>query len=31
MKKKSDLPTRICTVCEKAFLWRKNGQKIGMR
>ena len=27
MKKKSDLPTRICTVCEKAFSWRKKWSK----
>ena len=27
MKKKSDLPTRICTVCEKAFSRRNKWSK----
>ncbi|MDA9163869.1 DUF2256 domain-containing protein [Rickettsiaceae bacterium] len=27
MKKKNDLPTKICLVCEKPFSWRKKWEK----
>jgi len=27
MKKKSDLPAKICPVCEKPFAWRKKWSK----
>ncbi len=28
MKKKSDLPTKICPVCEKPFSWRKKWKEV---
>ncbi|MCC5945530.1 MAG: DUF2256 domain-containing protein [Bernardetiaceae bacterium] len=27
MRKKSDLPTKICPVCERPFAWRKKWKK----
>lgn len=27
MRKKSDLPNKICTVCKKPFSWRKKWSK----
>jgi len=27
MKKKSDLPTKICPVCNRPFSWRKKWKK----
>jgi hypothetical protein len=27
MRKKSDLPNKICAVCEKPFSWRKKWSK----
>jgi len=27
MKKKADLPTKICPICEKTFSWRKKWSK----
>ena len=30
-RKKSDLPTKVCPVCNRPFTWRKkNGQNAGM-
>ncbi|MFK7949440.1 MAG: DUF2256 domain-containing protein [Saprospiraceae bacterium] len=26
-KKKSDLPTKICPICERPFIWRKKWAK----
>ncbi|MEX2668890.1 DUF2256 domain-containing protein [Candidatus Uabimicrobium amorphum] len=28
MKKKRDLPQKICVVCKKPFAWRKKWQKV---
>ncbi|MEM6405438.1 MAG: DUF2256 domain-containing protein [Pseudomonadota bacterium] len=28
MKKKSDLPTKICLVCKRPFVWRKKWKKV---
>ncbi|MHA7841469.1 MAG: DUF2256 domain-containing protein [Gammaproteobacteria bacterium] len=28
MKKKADLPTKICPVCQRPFCWRKKWEKI---
>ncbi|MEM9061397.1 MAG: DUF2256 domain-containing protein [Pseudomonadota bacterium] len=28
MVKKRDLPTKICPVCEKPFVWRKKWAKV---
>ncbi|MDA9347743.1 DUF2256 domain-containing protein [Porticoccaceae bacterium] len=27
MRKKSDLPSKICPVCERPFVWRKKWQR----
>ncbi|TAE00173.1 MAG: DUF2256 domain-containing protein [Bacteroidetes bacterium] len=27
MRKKSDLPTKICETCQKSFAWRKKWEK----
>lgn len=27
MRKKSDLPTKICAACGRAFVWRKKWEK----
>ncbi|WP_096777600.1 DUF2256 domain-containing protein [Thiomicrospira microaerophila] len=27
MRKKSDLPTKICPVCQRPFVWRKKWAK----
>ncbi|MDC0173063.1 DUF2256 domain-containing protein [Gammaproteobacteria bacterium] len=27
MRKKSDLPTKICLACERPFTWRKKWQR----
>ncbi|WP_082610138.1 DUF2256 domain-containing protein [Bosea sp. Root381] len=27
MKRKADLPTRICTVCGRPFAWRKKWER----
>jgi hypothetical protein len=31
MRKKSDLPEKVCPVCNRPFNWRKNGKRSGMR
>ncbi|UFH57710.1 DUF2256 domain-containing protein [Spirosoma sp. KNUC1025] len=28
MKKKSDLPQKICLVCHRPFTWRKKWEKV---
>jgi hypothetical protein len=28
MKKKSDLPEKMCPVCHRPFLWRKKWEKV---
>ncbi|MBD0404047.1 DUF2256 domain-containing protein [Flammeovirga sp. EKP202] len=28
MKKKRDLPTKVCVVCERPFTWRKKWEKV---
>ncbi|WP_082795860.1 DUF2256 domain-containing protein [Flammeovirga sp. SJP92] len=28
MRKKSDLPTKVCVVCERPFTWRKKWEKV---
>lgn len=28
MKKKADLPTKICPICDKLFSWRKKWEKV---
>ncbi len=28
MRKKSDLPEKICIVCERPFTWRKKWEKV---
>ncbi|WP_084149038.1 DUF2256 domain-containing protein [Terasakiella pusilla] len=28
MKKKSDLPQKICPVCKRPFSWRKKWEKV---
>ena len=28
MRKKSDLPEKMCPVCARPFLWRKKWQKV---
>ncbi|TAG69997.1 MAG: DUF2256 domain-containing protein, partial [Runella slithyformis] len=28
MRKKSDLPTKICATCAKPFAWRKKWEKV---
>ncbi|MEP4149816.1 MAG: DUF2256 domain-containing protein [Lentilitoribacter sp.] len=28
MRKKSDLPTKICPICERPFTWRKKREKV---
>lgn len=28
MRKKSDLPTRRCAVCQRPFTWRKKWEKV---
>lgn len=27
MRKKSDLPSKICPVCERPFVWRKKWER----
>ena len=27
MRKKSDLPTKVCPVCERPFTWRKKWER----
>ncbi|MDC1210560.1 DUF2256 domain-containing protein [Porticoccaceae bacterium] len=27
MRKKSDLPSKICPICERPFVWRKKWQR----
>jgi hypothetical protein len=28
MRKKSDLPTKLCVVCDRPFTWRKKWEKV---
>jgi hypothetical protein len=28
MRKKSDLPTKMCEVCQRPFTWRKKWEKV---
>lgn len=28
MRKKSDLPSKICPICERPFTWRKKWEKV---
>ncbi len=28
MQAKSNLPTKICVVCEKPFTWRRKGSRV---
>jgi len=28
MRKKSDLPTKVCVVCARPFTWRKKWEKV---
>ncbi len=28
MRRKGDLPTRVCVVCERPFTWRKRWAKV---
>ncbi|WP_415237455.1 DUF2256 domain-containing protein [Sneathiella sp.] len=28
MKKKSDLPTKLCLICDRPFTWRKKWEKV---
>jgi hypothetical protein len=28
MRKKADLPTKVCAACGRAFVWRKKWEKV---